>query len=116
MSPPARTLQCPTTGLCVDHPHTIDLSRVFGASASKAPLPPHSHIVTTSAGHANEWWDVEIVGVTTLDEWNAIVSAKDIQAVRSCQSAGKCTADIGTNLFLFFKVAHSDTGADTPNK
>ncbi len=38
-TPSTSTLQCPTAGRCVDHPHDIDLSRVFGSSASDALCP-----------------------------------------------------------------------------
>ena len=37
------TVQCPVAGHCIDHPHRIDLSRVFGSGTENALLPPHSH-------------------------------------------------------------------------
>ena len=46
--PPVSTPECPIAGYCVDHPHDIDLSRIFGSAAADAALPPHSHVVTTA--------------------------------------------------------------------
>src|SRR5204863_211340 len=43
--PAESTLQCPMVGHCINHPSTIDLSRVFGPGTENAPLPAHSHIV-----------------------------------------------------------------------
>src|SRR5262249_44360314 len=40
--PPDATLQCPIVGSCINHPSTIDLSRIGGPA--DAPLPAHSHI------------------------------------------------------------------------
>ncbi len=115
-TPRAGTLQCPTTGLCVDHPHTIDLSRIFGSATSNAQLPPHSHVVTTRAGGNAEWWRIFIVGVTSQAAWDSIVDGKSFDAVKNCQTSGTCTASIPSNLFLFFAVRPEDKGADTPNK
>src|SRR6185312_4723563 len=40
--PPDATLHCPIVGSCINHPSTIDLSRVFGAGFADVPLPAHS--------------------------------------------------------------------------
>ena len=63
-TPPAGTLQCPIAGNCIDHPSTIDLSRVFGPGFADVPLPPHSHIIDTqldesqaNGGEAG-WWEI----------------------------------------------------------
>lgn len=102
-TPAASTLQCPA-GNCVDHPHNIDLSRVFGSTASNVALPAHSHVVTTANRGVAEWWRIVVVGVTNQTAWDGIVSGKSITAVTACQTAGSCTADISSNLFLYFAV------------
>jgi hypothetical protein len=105
-TPPKHTLQCPTAGRCIDHPSTIDLSAVLGASAAKAALPPHSHIVATANSHQAEWWNVDVVGVKTLKAWNKIVhdkSTMELQHLQRTDSAA-VTGNIPTNLFLYFSV------------
>lgn len=99
---PQSTLQCPVAGSCINHPSTLDLSRVFGAGAASVPLPPHSHIVDVAQGG---WWEIEVIGVTSLDTWNKIVAAKSLAKVRELQAAGAgITGDIPSNLYLFFSV------------
>lgn len=101
-APPATTLHCPTTA-CTQHPAKMDLSRVFGAGAANADTPPHSHIVGQLAGNL---WEIEVVGVTTLAAWNDVVAAKSLARVRQLQAEANSplTADIPSNLFLFFDV------------
>ena len=96
-------LQCPTAGSCINHPSTLDASRVFGAGAENIPLPPHSHIIDeTQAG----WWNIEVIGVLDPDVWAQIASAKDLATVRALQASQptKITGDIPSNLYLFFGV------------
>jgi hypothetical protein len=101
-TPPDSTLQCPVAGSCIDHPSTIDLSRLMGSS--NAALPPHSHILIDNESFQSTWWPVVVVGVKNIESWNAIVHAKSEAAVQACQAAGNCTPDVSTNLFLFFQV------------
>lgn len=103
------TLQCPVAGKCVDHPHTIDLSALFGSTASNALLPPHSHIVTTTFGHKSEWWDVQVIGVTSQGAWHKIVTGKSYRTIRGMQAHHNpdVTAAVPTNLFLYFSVLAS---------
>ncbi len=100
-SPDPDTLQCPVAGNCINHPQTIDLSRIFGPSAANVLLPPHSHVVDESRGG---WWKIEVIGVKNVAAWNRIAAAKSLEAVRAEQVAGNATPDIGTNLLLFFQV------------
>lgn len=104
--PRAGTLQCPTAGQCVDHPHRIDLTRVFGSGTGNALLPAHSHIVTTAAGHESEWWNVDVVGVTSRAAWHRIVTHKSYQTIQTMRNHHNpnITANLTTNLFLFFSV------------
>ncbi|HEX9107657.1 MAG TPA: hypothetical protein VF832_10525, partial [Longimicrobiales bacterium] len=61
--PPTNTLHCPVVGNCINHPSTIDLSRLLGPGAANAPLPAHSHIVDQSSGG---WWELHVIGVKDL--------------------------------------------------
>ncbi len=95
-------LHCPVAGNCINHPSTIDLSRVFGPGTENATLPAHSHIVDQRAGG---WWEIEVIGVTDPGVWNQIATAKNLTKVRELQAAGSgITGDIPSNLFLFFNV------------
>jgi hypothetical protein len=100
-TPPQGTLQCPVAGNCIDHPHDIDLSRVFGAGTEKVPLPAHSHVIDDLQGG---WWKTFVVGVTTQAAWDRIVAGKDLATVRELQKEGLATGDIPSNLFVFFNV------------
>jgi hypothetical protein len=100
--PDASTLQCPTVGSCINHPSTIDVSRVFGAGTENFALPAHSHIVDVAKGG---WWEIEVIGVTEPAVWDEIVEGKSLERVRELQAAGVgITGDIPTNLYLFFNV------------
>jgi hypothetical protein len=100
-TPPEGTLQCPVAGDCIDHPHDIDLSRVFGAGAEDVLLPAHSHVIDDLQGG---WWKTFVVGVTTQEAWDRIVAGRDLATVRQLQSEGLATGDIPSNLFIFFNV------------
>jgi hypothetical protein len=103
--PDESTLQCPVVGHCINHPSTIDLSRLFGSSVANAPLPAHSHIVEEVSGN---WWELEVIGVKDLGTWNAVVAGKSLETVRALQAAdpgaAHITPDIPTNTYLFFDV------------
>ena len=100
--PDASTLQCPEVGSCINHPSTIDVSRLFGPGTENIPLPAHSHIVDVARGG---WWEIEVIGVTDPEIWAQIVAGKDLDTVRDLQAAGKgITGDIPTNLYLVFAV------------
>jgi hypothetical protein len=94
-------LQCPVAGSCVDHPSTIDLSRLFGDGTKNALLPAHSHVVGERAGG---WWDVEVVGITSQSAWDTLAAGKSLDTLHQLQAAGTATGDIPTNLDLFFNV------------
>ena len=101
--PDASTLQCPIVGSCINHPSTIDLSRIGGPA--DAPLPAHSHIINEMHGG---WWELEVIGVKNQATWDQIVAGKSLATVRSLQAADplakNITADIRTNAYLFFNV------------
>lgn len=101
--PDVSTLQCPEVGNCINHPSTIDLSRIGGPA--DAPLPAHSHIIEVRHGG---WWEIEVIGVTSPAVWDQIVAGKSLETVRALQAADPSgttiTGDIPTNLYLFFSV------------
>jgi hypothetical protein len=114
-TPPDQTLQCPVAGQCIDHPHDIDLSRLFGSGSSDATLPPHSHILVDDESFQSTWWPIVVVGVKNISAWNKIVKAKSETAVQACQAAGNCTPDIPTNCFLFFQVLGPGASTQGPS-
>ncbi len=99
------TLHCPTVGQCINHPHTIDVSRVFGPGTEDVPLPAHSHIVDQVEGG---WWELHVIGVKDPATWDQVVAGKSLATVRALQAAdpdgARITGDILTNLYLFFEV------------
>jgi hypothetical protein len=101
--PDPSTLHCPTVGMCINHPSTIDLSRIGGSS--NAPLPAHSHVIDTKTGN---WWEIIVIGVKDIDTWNQVVAGKSLSTVRTLQandpSQTHITSDIRTNAYLFFEV------------
>jgi len=103
--PDVSTLQCPIVGHCINHPSTIDLSRLFGPSVANAPLPAHSHIIDERSGN---WWELKVIGVKDLATWDAVVAGKSLATVRGLQAADPgavhITPDIFTNTYLFFDV------------
>jgi hypothetical protein len=110
-TPPQGTLQCPVAGNCINHPHDIDLSRVFGAGAQDVPLPAHSHVIDDLQGG---WWTTFVVGVTSQAAWDRIVAGKDLATVRALQQEGLATGDIPSNLFIFFNVLPLPSSAAAP--
>lgn len=114
-TPPTRTLQCPVAGNCVDHPHTLDLSRLFGSGAANAVLAPHSHVLEEDESFQATWWPVVVVGVKNLHAWNKIVDAKDIESVDACQASGHCFPEAPTNTYLFFQVLGPGMGTHGPD-
>jgi hypothetical protein len=115
----AMSMECPSTLVCVDHPGTIDLSRLepdlkalypkltvaqLTAALKNSATPGHEHFITTANGEKAEWWDVKVVGVTSLSEWNAIVAHKSFSYLDQQVNAKKTTPIIPTNLFLYFSV------------
>ena len=116
---PAMSMECPSGLVCVDHPGSIDLSRLEPAlkglyptltdaqlttALTNAATPGHQHFITTTNGGKAEWWDVKVVGVTSLKEWNAINAHKSFAFLRTQVNKKLTTAIIPTNLFLFFSV------------
>ena len=113
------SMECPSGLVCVDHPGTIDLTRLEPAlkplypDLSKKKLltalanfetPGHQHFITDDNGGKPEWWDVRVVGVTDMAEYQKIVDSKSADTLLQEVQAGKTTPVIPTNLFLYFSV------------
>lgn len=116
---PKMKMQCPTGLVCVDHPGTMDLTRLEPAlkplypSLTKKQLtdalknyqtPGHQHFIDNLNGQRPEWWDVKVVGVTSKAEYDKIDRHKSLAYLRHQVKQGKTTAVIPTNLFLYFGV------------
>ena len=118
---PMNMLDCPDTLVCVDHPGTIDLTRLEPALKPLYPnltdaqltealknfaVPGHDHFIDdTNRGNA-EWWDVRIVGVTspaTYADIKAHRSASYIQHLVAAHDPN-VVGPIPTNMFLYFAV------------
>ena len=102
-TPDLATLHCPVLGSCINHPSTIDLSRILGPGTGNAPLPRHSHIIDKPHGG---WWRIVVIGVRNQAIWDQIVAAKDHATVEALQAANNpgITQEIPSNSFLFFSV------------
>ncbi|MDP9342714.1 MAG: hypothetical protein M3Q23_11620 [Actinomycetota bacterium] len=101
-TPDQSTLHCPVAGMCIDHPDTIDLSRVGGQS--NATFPAHSVLIDDNEELNSVWWPVKVVFVTSQDGWNTLVAGQSLSTLRAVQHAGEASRDIDTNLFLWFEV------------
>ena len=105
-NPPAT--QCTATATCVDHPPTIDLSRIAGAlpghpsgaSVSNVPIPAHDHVVGTRNNGLPTWWNVEVVATTSPSTFATLKSVSAIQTALHNSTA----IEAPTNTFLFFQV------------
>ncbi len=104
----APATQCTATATCIDHPPTIDLSRIRTAlpgppavgSVSNIPIPAHDHVVGTRNSGLPEWWNVEVVATTSPATFATLTSVSAINAAVSNATA----IEAPTNAFLFFQV------------
>jgi hypothetical protein len=113
--------ECPATLICVDHPGTLDMTRIESALKPLYPkltnaqltdalknfaTPGHDHFITTTNQGVPEWWDVKVIGVTSQTVFNQIRAHKSLAYIQQLQAAHNpnVTAAIPTNLFLYFGV------------
>ena len=117
--------QCSSAIVCIDHPATIDLTRlasVLGAPASaltNVPLPGHDHLLTTRNGDQPEWWNVIVIPVTSAAGLASVENAKSYSAVKALENvsgSGIGVAGVGevpTNAYLWFQTVPG-AGPATP--
>jgi hypothetical protein len=119
-SVPMRAMDCPDKLTCVDHPATMDLSRLAPAlapvfhttPAALAPelqdfmTPGHDHFITDLNRGKAEWWDVYVIGVTSRAVYDKIHAHGDYRYIEHLlKSKNKnVVGPIPTNLFLFFSA------------
>ena len=99
-------MDCPSNLVCVDHPGTIDLTRLEPALKPLYPqltdaqltdalknftTPGHDHFITTKAHGAREWWDVRVVGVTDKKVYDRINAHESVAYLKHEIKAGKTT-------------------------
>jgi hypothetical protein len=118
---PGKMPDCPANLTCVDHPMTIDLSRLEPALKPLYPqftdaqltaalknymTPEHDHFITDKNHGKREWWDVYVVGVTSPKTFNAIHRHRSYRYVNKLIKHGNkhVVGPIPSNLFLFFSV------------
>lgn len=121
-SPPVAYTQCPAANTCIDHPSTIDLSRLAGAlgvsnaaSLDNVSLPAHDHLLTTRNGDQPEWWNVIVIPVSSPAGLASIESSKDYSSVKAMEGvAGSgIGGEIATNAYLWFQTLPGSS-APTP--
>ncbi len=117
----ASGLDCPNRLICVDHPMTLDMTRLAPALAPLFKTTPekltpalrnfvtpgHDHFVTDLNNRKAEWWDVRVVGVTDPKVYAQIQKHRSFSYIAGLLKA-KNKAVVGpipTNLFLFFKAS-----------
>ena len=118
-SVPTMSMECPDGLACVDHPGTIDLSRLepalkglypqytaaqLTAALKNTATPGHEHFITTLNGGQAEWWNVDVIGVTSRAEWNAINAHRSFNFLQQQVNKKLTTGIIPSNLFLYFSA------------
>jgi hypothetical protein len=118
---PMNMEQCPQGLICVDHPGTIDLTRLEPALKPLYPqltdaqlrealknyeVPGHDHFITDTNDGRPEWWDVKVIGVESPKVYADIHAHKSYAYIEQlmAQHNKYVTAPIDTNLFLYFGV------------
>ena len=116
----AKGLDCPNRLTCVDHPMTLDLTRLAPALAplykttpaklapmlANVPTPGHDHFITDKNRGKAEWWDVRVIGVTDPATYKAIQQHHSYSYIAALLKAKDkhVVGPIPTNLFLFFSA------------
>ena len=114
-------VQCPSALVCVDHPGTIDLTRLEPTLKGLYPqltdaqltmalknyaVPGHDHFITDTNNFEPEWWDVQVVGVTSPQTYAAIQQHKSFGYIQHLldNKDPNVVGPIPSNIFLFFGV------------
>ena len=69
-------------------------------------MPGHDHFITTLNDGKSEWWDVQVVGVTSPKTLAAIRSHKSNNYIKKLITSKNknVVGPIPTNLFLYFSA------------
>jgi hypothetical protein len=114
-------LDCPNALTCIDHPGTIDLTRVepalkalfpkltdaqLGAALRNIDLPGHDHFVSALARGKPQWWEVRLVVVDNADTYRTLQAKKSLPYLQSLLNRHDrhVIGTVPTNLFLYFSV------------
>ncbi len=120
---PMNMQDCPAMLVCVDHPGTIDMTRLEPALKPLYPqltdaqltdalknfaVPGHDHFITDDNNGLSEPWDVQVIGVTSAKTYNNIRAHRNFSYIRNLINAHNPTVvgPIPTNIFLYFSVQH----------
>ncbi|BCY09693.1 hypothetical protein [Actinoplanes sp. L3-i22] len=114
----AKGLDCPDKLTCVDHPMSLDMTRLATALAPvykttpekltpalrNFTTPGHDHFIGTKAHGKAEWWDVRVVGVTDAATYRSIQRHQSWTYLNGLIKAKNkhVVGPIPTNMFLFF--------------
>ena len=118
---PMNMQQCPAALICVDHPGTIDLTRLepalkplypqltdaqLTAALKNYEVPGHEHFITDTNQGRPEWWPVKVIGVESPKVYADINAHKSYAYVQQlmAQHNKYVVGPIDTNLFLYFGV------------
>jgi hypothetical protein len=116
-TPAVPYVQCSGAITCIDHPATIDLSRLAGAlgvtdaaALDNVPLPGHDHLLTTRNGDQPEWWNVIVIPVTSPKGLALVENAKNYATVRAQENVHGSgigvdgVGEVPTNAYLWFQT------------
>jgi hypothetical protein len=118
---PGRMTECPTNLTCVDHPMTVDLSRLepalkplypqytdaqLTAALKNFATPQHDHFIADKNHGKAEWWDVYVVGVTSPKTFSKIHKHASYAYIHKLikHKNPHVVGPIPSNLFLYFGV------------
>jgi hypothetical protein len=93
-----------TVQVCWDHPATIVVPGL-----GTVPLPGHDHLIGTTAGGRDTWWNVVVVLVTNSAAWPEVSAFGEsgivsVAALAQAQALGEASGNLPTNVFLNFSV------------
>jgi hypothetical protein len=114
-------LDCPNALTCIDHPGTIDLTRVEPALKGLFPtltdaqltaalkdidVPGHDHFIGTLNKGKPQWWEVKIVVVDSADTYRTLQQKKSLSYLQGLLNRHDkhLVGVVPTNLFLYFSV------------
>jgi hypothetical protein len=114
-------LHCPDKLTCVDHPATVDMTRlaaalapIFKTSADKLlptlkdfPTPGHDHFIVSREYNKPLFWSVQVIGVTDPTIFRVIQGFRNFALVQQFLKAKNphVIGPIPTNIFLFFAAS-----------